>query len=161
MRATSPTWRPWSNRSCKTLSGCSSMASGSCTSHQSFLWQWRPEVKRDLERRCEIVLLRQSQRIDPAIRVERCPDRGNHGGLAGEPRELTDPKHRLDTRAMRAQQIDQPRGVEFLGRPRERLVLGREQVQAADHGIYRARPCDLAGILRGISDAPVPAPPAR
>src|SRR2546422_11421976 len=27
------------------------MALGSCTSHQSFLWHWRPEVKRDLERR--------------------------------------------------------------------------------------------------------------
>src|SRR5207247_11099244 len=47
----SPTWRPWSNRSCSTLSGCSSSASGSCTSHQSFLWHWRPEVKRDLESR--------------------------------------------------------------------------------------------------------------
>src|SRR5205823_11438491 len=51
VRAASPTWRPWSNRSCSTLSGCSSSASGSCTSHQSFLWHWRPEVKRDLERR--------------------------------------------------------------------------------------------------------------
>src|SRR5204863_5928137 len=50
-RAASPTWRPWSNKSCKTLSGWSSSASGSCTSHQSFLWHWRPEVKRDLERR--------------------------------------------------------------------------------------------------------------
>src|SRR2546425_45178 len=50
-RAASPTWRPWSKRSCSTLSGCSSGASRSCTSHQSFLWHWRPEVKRDLERR--------------------------------------------------------------------------------------------------------------
>src|SRR5438093_1851178 len=50
-RAASPTWRPWSNKSCKTLSGWSSSASGSCTSHHSFLWHWRPEVKRDLERR--------------------------------------------------------------------------------------------------------------
>src|SRR5207244_5246977 len=33
------------------VSGCSSSASGSCTSHHSFLWHWRPEVKRDLERR--------------------------------------------------------------------------------------------------------------
>src|SRR3989449_4022468 len=101
-RAASPTWRPWSKRSCSTLSGCSSMASGSCTSHQSFLWHWRPEVKRDLERRYEIVLLRQGQRIDAPIRVKRRPDGAHHRGLAGEPPELTDPKHRLDTRAMRA-----------------------------------------------------------
>src|SRR2546428_608627 len=140
MRATSPTWRPWSNRSCRTLSGCSSIASGSCTSHQSFLWHWRPEVKRDLERRYEIVLLRQGQRIDASIRVKRCPDRTNHRGLAGQPRELTDPEYRLDAGTMRAQQIDQPRGVEFLGRPRERPVLCREQLQAPDHALYRARP---------------------
>src|SRR5438034_6605658 len=50
-RAASPTRRPWSKRSWRTLSGCSSLASGSCTSHHSFLWHWRPEVKRDLERR--------------------------------------------------------------------------------------------------------------
>src|SRR6266576_4975021 len=50
-RAAAPTRQPWSNRSCNTLSGCSSSASGSCTSHHSFLWHWRPEVKRDLERR--------------------------------------------------------------------------------------------------------------
>src|SRR5204862_7029792 len=29
------------SRSCSTLSGCSSSASGSCTSHHSFLWHWR------------------------------------------------------------------------------------------------------------------------
>src|SRR5438445_487 len=51
MRAASPTWRAWSKRSCSTVSGCSSLASGSCTVHHSFLWHWRPEVKRDLERR--------------------------------------------------------------------------------------------------------------
>src|SRR6266404_8452470 len=157
-RAASPTWRPWSNRSCRTLSGCSSMASGSCTSHQSFLWHWRPEVKRDLERRCETVLLRQSQRIDASIRVERCPDRAHHRGLAGQSCELTDPEYRLDARAMRAKQIDQPRGVEFLGRPRDRLVLPREQLQAADHAVHRARPRDLAGVLHGIHHARVPAP---
>src|SRR3989442_11482152 len=127
MRATSPTWRPWSNRSCKTLSGCSSMASGSCTSHQSFLWHWRPEVKRDLERRCEIVLLRQSQRIDPPIRVERCPYRGNHGGLSGEPPELKDPKHPLDTPAKRAQQIHQPPRGGVFRPPPQRLLPCRGQ----------------------------------
>src|SRR6266516_3623491 len=62
-RAASPTWRPWSNRSCNTLSGCSSGASGSCTSHHSFLWHWRPEVKRDLERRAAVVLM--ARRVAP------------------------------------------------------------------------------------------------
>src|SRR5712691_11538391 len=57
-RAASPTWRPWSKRSCSTLSGCSSTAPGSCTSHQSFLWHCRPEVKRDLERRAPVVMMR-------------------------------------------------------------------------------------------------------
>src|SRR5437763_8450751 len=41
-----------------TLSGCSTSALGSCTSHQSFLWHWRPEVKRDLERRAPVVMMR-------------------------------------------------------------------------------------------------------
>src|SRR5882724_10412083 len=67
-RAASPTCRPWSNRSCSTLSGCSSSAPGSCTSHQSFLWHWRPEVKRDLERRAGFVVM--------ARRVARGWDRG-------------------------------------------------------------------------------------
>src|SRR5439155_1151079 len=34
--------------------GWSSSASGSCTSHQSSLWHWRPEVKRDWERRAAV-----------------------------------------------------------------------------------------------------------
>src|SRR3989454_1186104 len=67
-RATSPTWRPWSKRSWSTLSGWSSVAFGSCTSHQSFLWHWRPEVKRDFERRRgEGGMIKGSKEADPSL----------------------------------------------------------------------------------------------
>src|SRR5438309_80313 len=67
-RAASPTRRPWSKRSCRTLSGCSSGALGSCTSHHSFLWHWRPEVKRDLERRGGAgAMIKGSKEADPSL----------------------------------------------------------------------------------------------
>src|SRR3989442_2728459 len=71
-RASSPPWRPWSNRSWSTLSGWSSSASGSCTSHHSFLWHWRPDVKRDLERRYGTVV-KVAQPTPPKLGREHSP----------------------------------------------------------------------------------------
>src|SRR6266566_1851557 len=89
-RAASPTWRPWSNKSCNTLSGCSSSASGSCTSHHSFLWHWRPEVKRDLERRYGTVV-KVAQPPPPRLGWEHSPPTSSPFG-SPHPLHLSSPR---------------------------------------------------------------------